>query len=67
LYRLQGRYGEAEPLYKKAIAIGEAALPAGHPDLAMGYNNLALLYHYQGRYGDAEPLYKKSLEILKRF
>jgi tetratricopeptide (TPR) repeat protein len=66
LYLDQGRYGEAEPLLKKAIAINKTALPADHPDLAMGYNNLAALYWVQGRYGEAEPLYKKALEVLEQ-
>src|SRR4051812_34017448 len=40
LYREQGRLTEAEPLFQKAIAISEKALPADHPDLATWYNNL---------------------------
>ena len=30
----QGRYAEAEPLYKRALAIQEKALGPDHPDVA---------------------------------
>jgi len=30
-YRVQGRYAEAEPLYKRALAIYEKALGPEHP------------------------------------
>ena len=58
----QGRYAEAEPLYKRALAIREKALGPDHPDVA-GLNNLAELYDKQGRYAEAEPLYKRALAI----
>jgi tetratricopeptide (TPR) repeat protein len=34
LYDAQGRYGEAEPLYKRALAITEKALGPDHPTRA---------------------------------
>jgi tetratricopeptide (TPR) repeat protein len=33
LYRTEGRYAEAEPLYQRALAIFKAKLPAGHPNI----------------------------------
>ena len=66
LYRNQGRYAEAEPLYKRALAIHEKALGPDHPDVATALNNLAELYRYQGRYAEAEPLYKRSLAIVEK-
>ena len=63
LYSDQGRYADAEPLYKRALAIREKALGPDHPDVATSLNNLAALYNDQGRYADAEPLYKRSLAI----
>jgi tetratricopeptide (TPR) repeat protein len=60
----QGRYEEAEPLYKQALGIRERVLGPDHPDTAGSLNNLALLYNNQGRYEEAEPLYKRALEIL---
>ena len=56
LYDDQGRYAEAEPLYKRALAIDEKALGPDHPDVALSLNNLAALYDNQGRYADALPL-----------
>ena len=66
LYHAQGRYADAEPLYKRSLAIMEKALGPDHPDVATSLNNLALLYHAQGRYADAEPLYKRSLAIREK-
>ena len=54
LYLDQGRYADAEPLIKRALAISEKALGPDHPGLATDLNNLAGLYHVQGRYADAE-------------
>ena len=62
----QGRYAEAEPLYKRSLAIREKALGPDHPDVAQSLNNLAVLYVDQGRYADAEPLYKRSLAIREK-
>jgi tetratricopeptide (TPR) repeat protein len=56
LYQYQGRYPEAEPLYKRALAIHEKALGPEHPVVATGLNNLAFLYQAQGRYAEAESL-----------
>ena len=61
--RSQGRYSEAEPLYKRSLLISEQQLGADHPDTAQSLNNLALLYESQGRYPEAEPLYKRALTI----
>ena len=65
-YRLQGRYAEAEPLYKHSLAIREKALGPEHPRVATTLNNLAVLYQAQARYAEAEPLYKRSLGILEK-
>ncbi len=48
LYWQQGRYAEAEPLYKRSLAIQEKALGPDDPAVAMDLNNLALLYDEQG-------------------
>ncbi len=66
LYRSQGRYAEAEPLYKRSLGIHEKALGPDHPDVGTSLNNLALLYESQGRYAEAEPLYKRSLGIREK-
>jgi CHAT domain-containing protein len=65
LYLSQGRYSEAEPIYKQALAIRKAQLGDNHPDTATSLNNLAALYRFQGRYSEAEPIYKQALAITK--
>ncbi len=66
LYDEQGRYAEAEPLYKRALAIMEQALGPEHPDVATNLDNLASLYLFQGKYAEAEPLYKRLLAITEK-
>jgi tetratricopeptide (TPR) repeat protein len=63
LYRDQGRYAEAEPLYRRALALREQALGPTHPDVATSLNSLGLLYHDQGRYAEAEPLYQRAIAL----
>ncbi|CAN0586242.1 unnamed protein product, partial [Ectocarpus sp. 12 AP-2014] len=59
----QGIYDKADPLYLRAIEIGEKTLGPDHPDLATWLNNRARLLKAQGKYEEAEPLYKRSLAI----
>ncbi|NJR51652.1 MAG: tetratricopeptide repeat protein [Leptolyngbyaceae cyanobacterium CSU_1_3] len=63
LYKSQGRYEAAEPLYVRSLQIREQQLGGDHPATATSLNNLAMLYESQGRYEEAEPLYVRSLEI----
>ena len=53
----RARYTDAEPLYKRALAIREKAHGPEHPDVATSLNNLASLYDNQGQYakGRAAP------------
>jgi CHAT domain-containing protein/Tfp pilus assembly protein PilF len=62
----QGKYNEAEPLYKRSLSIREKALGSNHPDVAASLNNLAGLYYSQGNYSAAEPLLKRSLSIYEK-
>ena len=67
LYADQGRYTQAELLYKQALAIKEKALePKNHPSLATILDNLGRLYTAQGCYTQAEPLYQQALTIKKK-
>ena len=43
----QGKYDDAEPLYKRALAIGEETLGPRHPYVASSLNNLATLLDSQ--------------------
>ena len=66
LYWRQGKYGDAEALHKRALAIREQALGESHPDVAHALNNLALVYWTQGKYSEAEGLYKRALAIREK-
>ena len=61
-----GQYADAEPLFRRALAIDEKALGKDHPDVASSLNNLALLLYSQGKYGEAEPLYRRALAIREK-
>jgi tetratricopeptide (TPR) repeat protein len=59
----RARYTEAEPLYQRAIEIGEQTWGSECSDVAYPLNSLAILYQQQGKYGQAEPLYQQALRI----
>ena len=44
LHSAQGRYAQADPLYRRALAIQESAFGRPPPDVARTLNNLAVLY-----------------------
>ena len=62
----EGRYAEAELLYKRSLAVREKALGPDHPAVGTLLNNLAGLYRAQGRYAEAESLYKRSLAVREK-
>jgi tetratricopeptide (TPR) repeat protein len=66
LYRVQGRYPEAERASRQALAIRETVLGPDDAAVAESLNNLALLHHAQGQHGRAEPLYRRSLAIWEK-
>ena len=47
LYKNQGRYTEAEPLYIEAVAIAEETLGVDHPHTVILRDNLAMLRNAQ--------------------
>src|SRR5262245_12573769 len=51
VFRAQGKYGEAEGLFKRALVIREQALGASHPGVAQTLNNMAILYEGRGESG----------------
>ena len=67
-YHQYGRYGEAEPLYERVLAISEKASARDYryPDVTETLLWLARVYHAQGKYTEAEPLYKRSLAIREK-
>jgi len=66
LYETQGRYAEAERLYRRSLEIYEKALGPDHPSVGTLLNNLGELYRAQGRYAETEPLFRRSLAIREK-
>ena len=66
VYHAQGKDAEAEPLYKRSLAISEKNHGRTHPEVAASLDNLADLYAAEGKDAEAEPLYKRSLVIWER-
>ncbi|MCL5669278.1 MAG: tetratricopeptide repeat protein, partial [Gammaproteobacteria bacterium] len=62
-YPTQGQYAQAEPLYKRSLAITEKALGPDHPDVATSLENMAGLYRKTGRDKAAEALEKRAVAI----
>jgi tetratricopeptide (TPR) repeat protein len=65
LYRVLGRYSEAEPLYMRALKIQKDLIPE-QPNLATSLYGLGKLYAKQGRYREAEPLYQQAWNIREK-
>lgn len=65
VYRLLGRFADAEKLYLEALEL-DRRRPVGNPtETATTLNNLALLYRAQKRFGEAEELYRRALRLLE--
>jgi CHAT domain-containing protein/tetratricopeptide (TPR) repeat protein len=66
VYESQGKYGEAEGFYKRALAIREGQLGSNHPDVAGTLGGLANVYWQEGKYAEAEAQYKRALTIQEK-
>jgi CHAT domain-containing protein/Tfp pilus assembly protein PilF len=66
VYGDMGRDAEAEPLYKRSLAVMEKAVGLDSADMAPELNNLAALYQRQFRYAEAEPLFKRALALREK-
>ena len=62
----RAEYGEAEPLYRRTLAIEEKSFGPEHPNVARGLNNLAELLRATNRLAEAEPLYRRALAITEK-
>ena len=63
LYHREGRLEEAEPLYRRVLAVRDQTLAPDDPEIARTLNSLGVVYEAQGRYGEVEPLYQRALAI----
>lgn len=60
---LQGKYSVAEGLIRRGISCEERLLPAGHPELANGYDKLSELARRRGGFEEAEKFLRTALAI----
>ncbi len=63
LYHAQGKHTEAEPLYRRALAIWEKALGPEHPHVAQSLENYAVLLRKTGRDIEAAKLEARAKAI----
>jgi tetratricopeptide (TPR) repeat protein len=56
-------YAQAEPLIRRALAIGEKSYGPDHPNVAAYLNNLAELLHDTHRLDESEQLMRRALQI----
>ncbi len=63
LYQAQGRYAEAEPLYRRSLAIDEKALGPEHPNLATSLENYAALLRETGHTAKADKMEARAKAI----
>jgi CHAT domain-containing protein/tetratricopeptide (TPR) repeat protein len=62
LYRREGKYAEAEAVYRRLLAIAENSFSsAREPTTAAALNDLTGVYVAQGRYGEALPLVRTGI------
>jgi len=60
LYRRQGKYALAEPLFLQALERQRRLYGGEHPDTLALMDGLAILYRLEGKYAEAEPLNTKA-------
>jgi tetratricopeptide (TPR) repeat protein len=61
LYRAQGKYEQAEPLYQRALAISEQQLGPQHPTTQIIRRNYVALLRTMGRDAEAVALETKHM------
>ncbi|KAI4152241.1 MAG: hypothetical protein LQ340_003034 [Diploschistes diacapsis] len=58
---LDGKYEEAEAMYRRALEAREKVLGPEHPDTLTSANNLGSVLESQGKYEKAEAMYRRDL------
>jgi len=66
VYWITHKYAEAEPLYKRSLAIYERTDGPDSRGVVVLCNGLASLYRTQEKFSDAEPLLKRGLAIKEK-
>ncbi len=67
LYRVQGNYAEAAPLYRRSLVIREKALGPEHPDVATSLENYAALLRETGRADEAAEMEARAKAIRAKY
>lgn len=57
------KFGEALPLYSRALAIRQNALGPDHADVAQTFKQLGSVYVFMGMAKEAGPLYERAIAI----
>jgi tetratricopeptide (TPR) repeat protein len=61
LLRKEGKYAQAEQLYRRALSIQQLRLSPDDPALANTLNDLGALLNHEGKYDEAEPLLRRAV------
>jgi tetratricopeptide (TPR) repeat protein len=64
LHESQGQFAQAEPLYKRSLAIREKLLGSNHPAVAENLKNMAALYRKTGRIQEADEFDARATAML---
>ncbi len=67
LLKTKAQHADAEPLYRRVLAIDEQSLGTDHPNVAIRLSNLAQLLQDTNRLDEAEPLMRRHVVILLEF
>ncbi len=67
LYQAQGNYAEAEPLYRRSLAIQEKALGPEHPNVVQSLENYAALLRETGRADEAAEMEARAKAIRAKY
>jgi CHAT domain-containing protein len=63
---VQGRVGEADPLFNEVLRIYRTALPHDHVDMAAALNNIGMQHVWLGRFREAPKPLLQALEIIEK-
>ena len=63
LYTEQGKYEQAELLFRRALTLREQHFGKYHPEIARTLHDLAIFYQKQGNLSEAISLTERALEI----
>jgi lipopolysaccharide biosynthesis regulator YciM len=64
---MQGKYAEAEPLYKRSLKILEKAFGPDHPHVATVLENMAELYKKMGKEDEVKRFEERAKKIRSKY